>query len=141
MDALLRQLALEMVADGEGTSRVGRVVVRGGTDLVEPVARAVADSPLVKTALLGADPNFGRILQAVGQALAGRSAFVVDLEIEGRQVASAGTVLDLSTADLKELEQAMAEPEVEIAVTVPGEGGETEVFFSDLTHDYVSLNA
>jgi glutamate N-acetyltransferase / amino-acid N-acetyltransferase len=141
MDALLRQLALEVVADGEGSSRVGRVVVRGGADLVEPVARAVADSPLVKTALLGADPNFGRILQAVGQAMAGRSAFVVDLEIEGRQVASAGTVLDLSAADLKELEQAMAEPEVEIAVTVPGEGGETELFFSDLTHDYVSLNA
>jgi glutamate N-acetyltransferase / amino-acid N-acetyltransferase len=141
MDALLRQLALEVVADGEGASRVGRVVVRGGADLVEPVARAVADSPLVKTALLGADPNFGRILQAVGQAMAGRSAFVVDLEVEGRQVASAGTVLDLSAADLKELEQAMAEPEVEIAVTIPGEGGETEVFFSDLTHDYVSLNA
>jgi glutamate N-acetyltransferase/amino-acid N-acetyltransferase len=141
MDALLRQLALEVVADGEGASRVGRVVVRGGAELVEPVARAVADSPLVKTALLGADPNFGRILQAVGQALAGRSAFVVDLEIEGRQVASAGTVLDLSAEDLKELERAMAAPEVEIAIALPGEGGETEVFFSDLTHDYVSLNA
>jgi glutamate N-acetyltransferase/amino-acid N-acetyltransferase len=141
MDALLRQLALEVVGDGEGASRVGRVVVRGGAEVVEPVARAVANSPLIKTALLGADPNFGRILQAVGQALAGRSAFVVDLELEGRQVASAGTVLDLSTKDMKELERAMAAPEVEITVTVPGEGGETEVFFSDLTHDYVSLNA
>ncbi len=72
-DALLRQLAIEMVADGEGAQRVGRVLVSGGVELVEPVARAVADSPLVKTALLGADPNFGRILQAAGQALAGRS--------------------------------------------------------------------
>jgi glutamate N-acetyltransferase / amino-acid N-acetyltransferase len=141
MDALLRQLALEVVADGEGASRVGRVVVRGGAELVEPVARAVADSPLVKTALLGADPNFGRILQAVGQALAGRSPFVVDLEIEGRQVASAGTVLDFSAEDLRQLERAVSEPEVEIGIAIPGEGGETEVFFSDLTHDYVSLNA
>ena len=141
MDALLRQLALEVVADGEGASRVARVVVRGGGDLVEPVARAVSDSPLVKTALLGADPNFGRVLQAVGQAMAGRSPFVVDLEIEGRQVASAGTVLELSAEDLKELQRAMAQPEAELAVTIPGEGGETEVFFSDLTHDYVSLNA
>jgi glutamate N-acetyltransferase/amino-acid N-acetyltransferase len=141
LDALLRQLALEVVADGEGASRVGRIVVRGGIEAVEPVARAVADSPLVKTALLGADPNFGRILQAAGQALAGRAPFVVDLEIEGRQVVSAGTALDLSSDELEDLEHAVATPEVEIVLTIPGEGGETEVFFSDLTHDYVSLNA
>jgi glutamate N-acetyltransferase/amino-acid N-acetyltransferase len=141
MDALLRQLALEIVADGEGATRVGRVVVRGDAGLIEPVARAVADSPLVKAALLGADPNFGRILQAIGQALAGRAPFVVDLELGDRQVVSAGTVLELSTEDWREVERAVAEPEVELAVTVPGEGGETEVFFSDLSHDYVSLNA
>jgi glutamate N-acetyltransferase/amino-acid N-acetyltransferase len=120
---------------------VGRVIVRGGVDVVEPVARAVADSPLVKTALLGADPNFGRILQAAGQALAGRAPFVVDLEIEGRQVVSASTVLDLPEEDLEDLARAVEAPEVEFGLTVPGDGGETEVFFSDLTHDYVSLNA
>ena len=57
LDALLRQLGLEIVADGEGAGRAGRVVVRGEVGLVEPVARAVADSPLVKTALHGADPK------------------------------------------------------------------------------------
>jgi glutamate N-acetyltransferase / amino-acid N-acetyltransferase len=141
LDALLRQLALEMVADGEGASRVGRVVVRGGTELVEPVARAVANSPLVKTALLGGDPNFGRILQAAGQAMAGRAPFVCDLEIEGRQVVSGGAAIDLSPAEFTELEGAVDSREVEFVLTLPGEGGETEVFFSDLTHDYVSLNA
>nr|MBA2342929.1 bifunctional ornithine acetyltransferase/N-acetylglutamate synthase [Thermoleophilaceae bacterium] len=141
LDALLRQLAIEIVADGEGASRVCRVVVRGDTELVEPVARAVANSPLVKTALLGADPNFGRIMQAAGQALAGRAPFVVDLSIEGLQVESAGTALDLEESEWRELEQAVAAPEVELDLTIPGEGGETEVFFSDLTHDYVSLNA
>jgi len=140
-DALLRQLAIEMVADGEGAQRVGRVVVTGATEVVEPVARAVADSPLVKTALLGADPNFGRILQAAGQALAGRSPFVVDLAIEGRQVVSAGTVVELEPGEWEGLEQDVAAPEVEFELTVPGEGGETEVFFSDLTHDYVTLNS
>jgi len=140
-DALLRQLAIKMVADGEGAQRVGRVTVRGGMDLVEPVARAVADSPLVKTALLGADPNFGRILQAAGQAMAGRAPFVVDLAIEGRQVVSAGTVVELEPGEWEGLEQDVAAPEVEFELTVPGEGGETEVFFSDLTHDYVTLNA
>jgi glutamate N-acetyltransferase / amino-acid N-acetyltransferase len=141
MDALLRQLAIEVVADGEGATRVCRVVVRGATELVEPVARSIANSPLVKTALLGADPNFGRIMQAAGQALAGRAPFVVDLSIEGRQVESAGTALDLDDAEWRELEQAVKAPEVELELTLPGEGGETEVFFSDLTHDYVSLNA
>ena len=141
LDALLRQLALEIVADGEGATRVGRVVVRGADELVEPVARAVADSPLVKTALHGADPNFGRILQATGQVLAGRAPFVVDLDIEGHRVASAGQELKLSAEEWQALERAVAGPEVEIELTVPGSGGETEVFFSDLTHDYVSINA
>jgi glutamate N-acetyltransferase / amino-acid N-acetyltransferase len=141
LDALMRQLALEMVADGEGATRVARIVVRGGAESVEPVARAVADSPLVKAALLGADPNFGRILQAAGQALGGGSPFVVDLEIEGIQVASAGVVLDLDGERWRTLEHAVESGEVEIALTLPGEGGETEVFFSDLTHEYVTINS
>ncbi|MEX1142159.1 MAG: bifunctional glutamate N-acetyltransferase/amino-acid acetyltransferase ArgJ [Thermoleophilaceae bacterium] len=141
LDALMRQLALEIVADGEGATRVGRVVVRGAADAVGPVARAVADSPLVKSALLGADPNFGRILQATGQALGRGAPFVVDLEIEGIQVASAGAVLDLDGERWRSLERAVEASEVEIALTLPGEGGETEVFFSDLTHDYVRINS
>ena len=141
MDALLRQLALEIVADGEGATRIGRVVVRGGAELVEPVARAVADSPLVKTALLGADPNFGRILQAAGQALAGRAPFVLDLGIEGRQVVSGGAALELSDAELGELARLVDADEVEIELDLPGEGGETEVFFSDLSHRYIEINA
>jgi glutamate N-acetyltransferase/amino-acid N-acetyltransferase len=141
MDALLRQLAVEMVADGEGASRVARIVVSGGSQLVEPVARAVADSPLVKAALLGADPNFGRVLQAAGQTMAGRAPFVCDLDIEGRQVVSGGVAIGLSEGELADLEKAVAVPEVELNLTLPGEGGETEVFFSDLTHEYVSLNA
>jgi glutamate N-acetyltransferase / amino-acid N-acetyltransferase len=141
MDALMRQLTLEMVADGEGATRVGRVVVRGASEVVEPVARAVADSLLVKAALLGADPNFGRILQSVGQALGGGAPFVVDLAIEGIQVASAGVVLDLDADAWRALERAVESHEVDIELALPGEGGETEVFFSDLTHEYVTINS
>jgi glutamate N-acetyltransferase / amino-acid N-acetyltransferase len=141
LDALLRQLALEIVADGEGATRVGRVVVRGAPELVDPVARAVAESPLVKTARFGADPNHGRVLQAAGHALAGRAPFVVDLDIEGRRVASAGETVELSAEEQRALERSVSGAEVELELTVPGSGGETEVFFSDLTHDYVSLNA
>ena len=96
---------------------------------------------LVKTALLGADPNFGRILQATGQALAGRAPFVVDLEIEGHRVVTAGQEHELAAEEWAALELAVAGPEVEIELTVPGSGGETEVFFSDLTHEYITINA
>jgi glutamate N-acetyltransferase/amino-acid N-acetyltransferase len=139
IDALMRQLAMEIVADGEGTRRVGRVVVRGDADNVERVARSVANSPLVKTALHGADPNFGRILQAAGQVLP--PPFIVDLDIEGRRVVTAGDGDPLSADELRALEEAVAGNEVEFALTIPGDGGETEVFFSDLSHEYVTINA
>jgi glutamate N-acetyltransferase/amino-acid N-acetyltransferase len=135
LDALLRQLALEIVHDGEGARRVGRVVVTGAPDAVEPVARAVANSPLVKSALHGGDPNFGRILQAAGQVWPAGDPFIVDLEIEGHQVVSAGEVVEPAPAAL------VQGGEVEYALTLPGEGGETEVFFSDLSPEYVRFNA
>ena len=141
LDALLRQLALDIVADGEGTARVGRIVVEGRPDAVEPVARAVANSPLVKTALHGGDPNFGRVLQAAGQAWPPGEAFVADLEIEGRLLVSAGDAVGLSASDLSELGELVAGSEVEYRLTLPGEGGETEVFFSDLGPDYVQFNS
>ena len=138
LDALLRQIALDMVADGEGAKRVGRIVVRGAHDVVEPVARAVANSPLVKTALHGADPNFGRILQAAGMAYPSGNGFIADLEIEGQLVVSAG---DAVVDDLRALDPLVQGSEVEYALTLPGEGGETEVFFSDLSQEYVHFNS
>jgi glutamate N-acetyltransferase / amino-acid N-acetyltransferase len=135
LDALLRQLALEIVHDGEGAKRVGRVVVSGRPNAVEPVARSIANSPLVKAALHGADPNFGRILQAAGQVWPPGEPFLVDLEIEGHQVLSAGEVVEPAPAEL------VSGPEVEYVLTMPGEGGETEVFFSDLSPEYVNYNA
>ena len=142
LDALLRQIGLDIVADGEGAGRVGRVVVRGETGVVEAVARAVANSPLVKTALHGADPNFGRILQATGQALAGTGLpFAVDLEVQGRQLVSGGATVPMGADEWRALEEAVRRPEVEYVITLPGEGGETEVFFSDLSEDYVKLNS
>jgi glutamate N-acetyltransferase / amino-acid N-acetyltransferase len=135
MDALLRQLALEIVADGEGARRVGRIVVNGRPGAVEPVARSIANSPLVKAALHGGDPNFGRLLQAAGQSWPRGEPFVADLEIEGHQVVSAGDAVDPAPAELVQGD------EVEYVLTMPGEGGETEVFFSDLSPEYVRYNA
>jgi glutamate N-acetyltransferase/amino-acid N-acetyltransferase len=139
LDALLRQLAVMMVADGEGAERIGRVLVRGGEpDAVEAAARAVANSPLVKAALHGGDPNWGRIVQAVGAAMPATAPLAVDITIEGIQVCAAGAAIDY---DAGALDRAVQRPEVEYEVTLPGDGAETEVFFSDLSHAYVTVNA
>jgi glutamate N-acetyltransferase / amino-acid N-acetyltransferase len=139
LDALLRQLAIMMVADGEGAERIGRVIVRGGHHgNVEAAARAVANSPLVKTALHGADPNWGRIVQAVGAALPGTAPLPADLTIEGIPVCVAGAAIDYDEAAVAQAVKAM---EIEYEVGLPGDGVETEVFFSDLGHEYIRINA
>jgi glutamate N-acetyltransferase/amino-acid N-acetyltransferase len=143
LDALMRQLAILMVADGEGAGRIARVVVRGGDQpRLELAARAVANSPLVKAALHGADPNWGRIVQAVGGALGGGGLggghLPLDLYIEGMQVCSAGAAIE---SDQAALGAAVRGREIEYEIVLPGDGGETEVFFSDLSHEYVTINA
>jgi glutamate N-acetyltransferase / amino-acid N-acetyltransferase len=139
LDALMRQLALMVARDGEGARRVGRVVVRGGDEAaVSAVAHAVANSPLVKTALYGGDPNWGRIIQAVGAAMPGTAPLAVDISIEGVQVCARGGVLPHDAAALA---AAVARDEVEYEIGLPGDGAESELYFSDLGHEYVTINA
>jgi glutamate N-acetyltransferase/amino-acid N-acetyltransferase len=125
LDAVLLQLALEVVADGEGASRVARVTAAGARSDGEAdrVARAIANSPLVKTALYGRDPNWGRVAQAAGMALAGEQ-----LDELGPNV-----------IDAAELGSDAAEVELGIAL---GRGdASAHVYFSDLTPEYVRINA
>ena len=143
LDALLRMLAIMIVRDGEGAKRIGRVVVRGPEPhIVERCARAVANSPLVKTALHGADPNWGRIAQAVGAALRGTDPLALDIAIEGITVCAGGVA---AAHDAAALQAAAAGVEIEYEVGLPGldpaDPIETEVLFSDLSHEYVTINA
>jgi glutamate N-acetyltransferase / amino-acid N-acetyltransferase len=139
LDALLRRLALQIVRDGEGARRVGRVAVSGGhEESVVRAARAIANSPLVKAALHGGDPNWGRIAQAVGGALYDTAPLPLDIWIEDVQVCAGGAAVPHDAAALAE---SVGGEEVEYAVRLPGEGAEAEVFFSDLSHDYVTINA
>jgi glutamate N-acetyltransferase / amino-acid N-acetyltransferase len=134
LDYALRRLAVQIVRDGEGAARTGRVHVHGGDDaIVERVARAVANSPLVKAALHGGDANWGRVAQAVGAALPGTAPLPYDIWIEGVQVCAGGVALLHEPPRMGE--------EVEYVVGLPGEGAETEMFFSDLSHEYVRINA
>ncbi len=125
LDAVLLQLALEVVADGEGSSRVGRIQVDGAASQAEAerVARAIANSPLVKTALFGRDQNWGRIAQAAGMALAGE-----DLEEIG------GDSIDNS-------ELAADVAEAEIGLRLDRGEHSAHVWFSDLGYEYVRINA
>jgi len=124
LEAVLLQLAIEVVADGEGATRVGRIQVDGAAsqDEAERVARAIANSPLVKTALFGRDPNWGRIAQAAGMALAGE-----DLDEIGAD-----------SIDNDELGADVAEAEIGVRLD-RGEHG-THVWFSDLGYEYVRIN-
>ncbi len=125
LEAVLLQLAIEIVADGEGSVRVGRVQVEGAASEAEAerVARAIANSPLVKTALFGRDPNWGRIAQAAGMALAGE-----DLEEIGAD-----------SIDAAELGEDLAE--AEIGLRLDRGGHQAHMWFSDLGYEYVRINA
>jgi glutamate N-acetyltransferase/amino-acid N-acetyltransferase len=139
LDALLRQLALRIAADGEGARRIGRVHVRGaGAETVAQVARSVANSPLVKTALFGGDPNWGRVAQAIGAALPGSAPLRFDIAIEGVTVARDGAAAEHDAAALA---AAVARDEVLYEIDLEGSGAEAELFFSDLSYDYVKINA
>jgi glutamate N-acetyltransferase/amino-acid N-acetyltransferase len=128
-----------IVADGEGAERIARAVVRGGHQpSVEAAARAVANSPLVKAALNGGDPNWGRIVQAVGGALPGTAPLPIDVSIEGIPVCAHGAAIPY---DERALDAAVQVDEVEYEVGLPGEGAEAELFFSDLSDEYVRVNA
>ena len=125
LESVLLQLALEVVADGEGATRVGRIEVTGAASAEEAelVARAIANSPLVKTALHGRDPNWGRIAQAAGMALAGQ-------ELE-----------ELGPDAIEATELSSETTEAEIGLRLGRGGGASKVYFSDLSRAYVELNS
>jgi glutamate N-acetyltransferase/amino-acid N-acetyltransferase len=125
LEAIMVQLALEVVADGEGATRVGRVDVAGAAtaEEAERVARSIANSPLVKTALFGRDPNWGRIAQAAGMALAGE-------ELD-----------ELGPAEIDAEDLSSEAPEAELSVALGRGDSAWHMYFSDLTYDYVKLNA
>jgi glutamate N-acetyltransferase/amino-acid N-acetyltransferase len=125
LQAVLTQLAIEIVRDGEGAVRVCRIEVSEAASAAEAerVARAIANSPLVKTALFGRDPNWGRIAQAAGAALAGE-----DLEEIGAHCIDAA-------------ELAGEEREAEIGLRLGRGEHRAHVWFSDLGYEYVRINA
>ena len=138
-------LARQLLEDGEGVQHVVQIDVEGATDETQArrVARAVADSPLVKTAAFGGDPNPGRILQAVGSAGSEVDPAALDVWIGPVQVV-AGGVIPLEYFDggglAERAREAMASPAIEIRISMGGGAGRARTLGGDLSYEYVRIN-
>lgn len=133
-------LARMIVSDGEGASLFVEVKIRGARDSREAkkAAMRIANSPLVKTALFGKDPNWGRIVAALGDAGVPLNPKKISVWINGIQVASKGKGTGISPQALRE---AMITPSVTIEVDMGRGQGEFRVYTCDFTYDYVRINA
>jgi glutamate N-acetyltransferase / amino-acid N-acetyltransferase len=153
VQAVCHDLAGQLLADAEGGTKVVSVQVggAGGVEQALAVARRVADSPLVKAATYGGDPNWGRILQAAGTAGVGFDPGAVRLEVAGGPGmagidAPAGPpervlLVDRGRPTGADAGAAMAAREIEIRLHLGGTGPWAEVRTSDLTPEYVRLNS
>ncbi len=133
-------LARELVRDGEGATKLVTVEVRGARSPADAdrVARQIANSPLVKTAFFGCDPNFGRILMAVGKAGVAIDLDRIEVALGGIRLASRGA---LHTAALAEAAQRMREREFTLTVDLKLGKGAARIMTCDLSFDYVKINA
>lgn len=138
---LSQDMAYKIVQDAEGGTKVARIQVRGAADEVdaELVARAIANSPLVKTALFGCDANWGRIMCAAGYSGASFDAQSVTLEIGGVRIFEKGMPVPGDMDAL--LEPVMAQTDVLISVELGAGQASAELLASDLTAEYVAINA
>jgi glutamate N-acetyltransferase / amino-acid N-acetyltransferase len=151
--AVCADLAGQLLADAEGGTKVVSVQVGGAgpADDALAVARRVADSPLVKTAVYGGDPNWGRVLQAAGTAGVGFDPGAVRLEVAGGPGAAGiepatgvlerVLLVDRGRPTGADAAAAMACREIELRLHLGGPGPWAEIRTSDLTPEYVRLNS
>lgn len=140
LNAIVARLAHMLVADGEGATKVVEVVVNGARTRREALwaARSVANSPLVKTAINGADPNWGRIMMALGKSPARVAPDKVSIRIGDELLVEKGMFKPGARVD--KIRALMAEREYPIAIDLGlGRGRET-VWTSDLSEEYVRIN-
>jgi glutamate N-acetyltransferase / amino-acid N-acetyltransferase len=138
---LLDELARALIGDGEGVHHVVRVCVRGARSegAARKVAQRIANSPLVKTAIAGGDPNWGRILCAVGNAGVPIRPDKIDLFLDDVSIARAGA----AAADFVEARAAevMQRPTYDLIVDLHDGKAEARYLACDLSHGYVEINA
>jgi glutamate N-acetyltransferase/amino-acid N-acetyltransferase len=135
------ELATQVVRDGEGASKFVTIEVSGASSwrMARRVGLSIANSPLVKTAIAGEDPNWGRIVMAVG-----KSGVLVDSN--ALSISMGGTVIAQKGERLADYDEAtvalhLKTPEVHIGVDLGQGRGKATVWTCDLTHGYIEINA
>jgi glutamate N-acetyltransferase/amino-acid N-acetyltransferase len=141
LDAVTRSLAMQVVRDGEGATKFVEIAVRGAKTPVEAkrAAMAVAKSSLVKTALFGEDPNWGRVMAALGYAGVEMDEGRTDIFIGKAKIVENG--LGQGKAAEREAASALKQREIQMAIDLHKGKGEAVVWTCDLSCEYVKINA
>jgi glutamate N-acetyltransferase/amino-acid N-acetyltransferase len=139
--SLMEDLAEQIGRDGEGAKKLIVIRVLGAShdSAAVKIARAIANSPLVKTAVAGSDPNWGRILSAAGASGVEFDPCKVDIYLQKVRVCRRGVAEDFSEEEMK---QKMDDTECRIRFVIHGDGaGEARFWSCDFTEDYIKINA
>ena len=138
---VLESLATQIVRDGEGAKKLLTIDVSGASSdrAAETIARSIANSPLVKTAIAGSDPNWGRIICSAGYAGVAFDPRKIDIDFQNVAVCRAGLAVDFEEDELK---KKLDEPDCLIRFAIRGSGkGRARFWTCDLTEDYIRINA
>ncbi|HEX8986267.1 MAG TPA: bifunctional glutamate N-acetyltransferase/amino-acid acetyltransferase ArgJ [Bryobacteraceae bacterium] len=138
---VMEDLAEKIACDGEGARKLVTIHVQGARDTAEAnaIARSIANSPLVKTAIAGCDPNWGRILSAAGNCGVAFDPAKVDIYLQRVRVCRNGVAGEFSEHELKQM---MEGRDCGIRFVIQGNGtGATRFWTCDLTEEYIKINA
>ena len=140
IEAVMRELAIKIVRDGEGATRLVEIRVEKAVSKEDArkIGRFVCTSNLVKTAMFGQDPNWGRILSSAGSAGGQLVADRTDLFFEDIQVLQGGRPLDVDYAKLREV---VSRKEYKITLVLNVGESNASSYTCDLSYDYVKINA
>jgi len=141
LTSVLESLAKQIAADGEGARKLITIDVEGASSeaAAEKIARTIANSPLVKTAIAGSDPNWGRILAAAGYAGVKFDPSRTDVYLQGLKVCAGGLAVDFSE---EELSKKLDERECSVRLVIRGAGrGKARMWTCDFTEEYIRINA
>lgn len=146
LEAICEELAKLIPADGEGATHLIAIEVRGAyaESQLRSVAKAIVDSPLVKTAVFGADPNWGRIVSAAGYSGLGFEPAETSLWVNGHLLFQHGTPVKFDAAQVSASMREQFETEITLEVSQPpadANWNSVRYWGCDLTYDYVRINA
>lgn len=140
LTVLMEDLAKQIARDGEGAKKLVTIDIDGTRSDKEAmrIARFIGNSPLVKTAIAGSDPNWGRIMMAAGNAGVDFELKNVDIRMQGLLVCKGGLARDFSEAELTKL---LDEPDCHISFSIRGDGkGRARFYTCDFTEGYIQIN-